>query len=128
MWEREAAYLVQRLGYVLVDVSVDVLDPPGIGGQEANAVRRRVLALECWPTRGRLSSGNLGRLSWLVGLVGLVGRRMTLWVVGAILDFVNMAGSANLVVVGCHGVAVRVVAVRVRRRSCSGWNCVVSGG
>lgn len=96
-------YLVQCLRDMIVDVAVGTLKLPSFGGPDANVMRRGVLALQCRPNGGGVSSS----LSWHVMIVG-VGHGMIGWAVNLSFDFVNIASFADLAVGLFHGVAMHV--------------------
>lgn len=115
MW---VAHLVQCLRDMIMDVAICMLNLPSFGGPDFNAMRRSVLALQCRPSGGGISSS----LSWRVRLVG-VGHGLIRWVVDLSFDFVNIASFADLAVGLFH-----CVAEHVGIRSCRDRGHVCGGG
>lgn len=103
---------------MIVDVAVGTLNLPSFGGPDANVMRRGVLALQCRPNGGGVSSS----LSWHVRLVG-VGHVLIGWTVDLSFDFVNIASFANLAIGLFHRVAEHV-----GKRSCRDRGHVCGGG
>lgn len=111
-------YLVQCLRDMIMDVAVGVLNSPSFGGPDVNAMRRCMLALQCRPGGGGVSSS----LSWRIRLVG-VGHGLIGWDVDLSFAFVNIASFADLAVGLFHGVAMHVGI-----RSCRHRGHVCGGG